>query len=122
MTQATIPVSYTHLTDYARETTDAYNSAVKLIRETAPDGSEKTWSYDAFGRETVRIDVYKRQVLMTEALYLALEALSITSGYRVPWASISASPTASQKTSMNRPVSYTHLDVYKRQVQPSLYF
>ena len=40
---------------------------------------------------------------MTEALDLALEALSITSGYRVPWASISASPTASQKTSMNRP-------------------
>lgn len=28
----------------------------KLIRETAPDGSEKTWSYDAFGRETVRME------------------------------------------------------------------
>lgn len=43
-------------TDYARETTYAYNAAGKLIRETAPDGSEKTWSYDAFGRETVRME------------------------------------------------------------------
>lgn len=43
-------------TDYARETTYAYNAVGKLIRETAPDGSEKTWSYDAFGRETVRME------------------------------------------------------------------
>ena len=43
-------------TDYARETTYAYNAAGKLIRETVPDGSEKTWSYDAFGRETVRME------------------------------------------------------------------
>lgn len=43
-------------TDYARETTYAYNAMGKLVRETAPDGSVKTWSYDAFGRETVRME------------------------------------------------------------------
>ncbi|MCD8062812.1 MAG: RHS repeat-associated core domain-containing protein [Akkermansiaceae bacterium] len=43
-------------TDYARETTYGYNAVGKLIRETAPDGSEKTWTYDAFGRETVRTE------------------------------------------------------------------
>lgn len=43
-------------TDYARETTYDYNSIGKLSRETAPDGSVKTWAYDAFGRETVRME------------------------------------------------------------------
>lgn len=43
-------------TDYARETTYGYNSIGKLSRETAPDGSVKTWAYDAFGRETVRME------------------------------------------------------------------
>lgn len=37
--------------DYARETTYLYNGMGKLVRETAPDGSVKTWSYDTFGRE-----------------------------------------------------------------------
>lgn len=43
-------------TSYARETTYAYNSTGQLIRETAPDGSVKTWAYDLFGRETVRME------------------------------------------------------------------
>lgn len=43
-------------TDYARETTYDYNSIGKLSRETAPDGSVKTWAYDTFGRETVRME------------------------------------------------------------------
>lgn len=38
-------------TDYTRETTYLYNGMGKLVRETAPDGSVKTWSYDTFGRE-----------------------------------------------------------------------
>ncbi len=40
-------------TDYARETTYEYNGMGKLAKETAPDGSVKTWSYDRFGREIV---------------------------------------------------------------------
>lgn len=40
-------------TDYARETTYAYNGMGKKAKETAPDGSVKTWSYDQFGREVV---------------------------------------------------------------------
>ncbi|WP_302014562.1 RHS repeat-associated core domain-containing protein [uncultured Akkermansia sp.] len=40
-------------TDYARETTYEYNGMGKKTKETAPDGSVKTWSYDRFGRETV---------------------------------------------------------------------
>ena len=43
-------------TDYARETTYDYNSIGKLSRETAPDGSVRTWAYDAFGRETVHME------------------------------------------------------------------
>lgn len=43
-------------TDYARETTYDYNSIGKLSREIAPDGSVKTWAYDTFGRETVRME------------------------------------------------------------------
>lgn len=43
-------------TDYARETTYGYDAMGKLVRETAPDGSVKTWSYDSFGRETVRME------------------------------------------------------------------
>ncbi|MEG1601780.1 hypothetical protein, partial [Citrobacter sp.] len=38
-------------TDHARETTYLYNGMGKLVRETAPGGSVKTWSYDTFGRE-----------------------------------------------------------------------
>lgn len=40
-------------TPYARETTYAYNGMGKKAKETAPDGSVKTWSYDQFGREVV---------------------------------------------------------------------
>lgn len=40
-------------TAYARETTYEYNSMGKVSKETAPDGSVKTWSYDRFGREIV---------------------------------------------------------------------
>lgn len=40
----------------ARETTYAYNSMGKLVGETAPDGSVKTWAYDCFGRETARME------------------------------------------------------------------
>lgn len=40
-------------TDYSRETTYAYNSMGKKAKETAPDGSVKTWCYDRFGREIV---------------------------------------------------------------------
>ena len=40
-------------TAYARETTYEYNGMGKVAKETAPDGSIKTWSYDQFGREVV---------------------------------------------------------------------
>ena len=81
-------------TDYARETTYAYNAVGKLIRETAPDGSEKTWSYDAFGRETVRME---------------------------PWAGGGRKGTYTYYRCSD-PVSYTHLDVYKRQTMSWVYW
>ena len=40
-------------TDYARETTYEYTGMGKIAKETAPDGSVKTWAYDRFGREIV---------------------------------------------------------------------
>ena len=40
-------------TDYARETTYEYTGMGKIAKETAPDGSVKTWAYARFGREIV---------------------------------------------------------------------
>ena len=45
-------------TDYARETTYDYDSEGRKIKETAPNGSSKTWAYDDNGRETVRMEPY----------------------------------------------------------------
>ena len=90
------PVSYTHLDVYKRQTTYTYDAANRLV-QTVTNAITTTYAYDGWGtliRETR--DGLTTDLVLDEQVTLPRVLAAIRSdGYKA--------------------VSYTHLDVYKRQ-------
>ena len=106
-----IPVSYTHLDVYKRQTLGHPLSAcVGFLCKSAI----KVLSFSSLLSHTFLEDVYKRQTPSASRIYITAingTSFSVTWPIRlIPPSRISAIRAAS-----TIPVSYTHLDVYKRQ-------